>query len=261
MSRSDRYLALDTHQRFLLSGSEPLLFAHAPDGARQCVRIAPTVCAVRVPDELLSKLGTESDAQLTESRAWWHHHLVGPAVALLRHRERYCFHPADGSPLIYPEGGPIARSATSGDVFPRIDPAVIGLVRLRGTSRILVARNRQRPQYYSLIAGYVEVGETLEHAFEREVWEETSRRVHDVTYWGSRPWPISGSLMVGFESVTEDEAPVGETDHELWDIRWADPEDLKRLPLPSPGSLAYDMLRAVIQGAEAYTRGAWGEKR
>lgn len=71
-------------------------------------------------------------------------------------------------------------------VFPRLDPAVIGLIRLSGTDRILLARNRRRTSFFSLIAGYVEPGETAEAAFAREALEETGRRVEALRYWGSQ---------------------------------------------------------------------------
>ncbi|HSR12862.1 MAG TPA: NAD(+) diphosphatase [Thermodesulfobacteriota bacterium] len=81
--------------------------------------------------------------------------------------------------------------------FPRLAPAVIVLVE-RGRE-LLMARSRHfAPGVYSVLAGFVEPGETLEEAVEREVFEETGIRIRDIRYFGSQPWPFPHSLMIGF---------------------------------------------------------------
>lgn len=162
---------------------------------------------------------------------------VAESVALLRFQEEFQYHPTTGEPLHH-EGGH-ARSATCRKpVFPRIDPAVIGLVELEGKDKILLGKNRLRPDYYSLIAGYVNPGETLEAAWAREVLEETGRRVSYSRYMGSQPWPSTSSLMIAFRGTTTDEQPIQPTDGELVDIVWATRDDLAELPLATPGSIA-----------------------
>jgi NAD+ diphosphatase len=84
--------------------------------------------------------------------------------------------------------------------FPRLAPAVIVLIE-RDDGRILLARNPNFPMpFFSLLAGFVEPGETLEQAVERETFEEVGVTVGDITYWGSQPWPFPHSLMVGFRA-------------------------------------------------------------
>ena len=83
------------------------------------------------------------------------------------------FDPADGSAVLWGEGGIVARGATGRPIFPRLDPCVIGLVEDPAGERILLVENARRPGYLTLVAGYVDVGETLEAACAREVWEET----------------------------------------------------------------------------------------
>ncbi len=84
-------------------------------------------------------------------------------------------------------------------VFPRLAPAVIVAVE-RG-DEILLARSRGFPPgFYSVPAGFVEPGETLEQAVEREIEEETGILVDDVRYFASQPWPFPHSLMVGFRA-------------------------------------------------------------
>lgn len=81
--------------------------------------------------------------------------------------------------------------------YPRISPAVIVAV-VRG-NKILLAHNKNfRPEWYSVIAGFVEPGETFENCVMREVMEEVGISVKNVRYFGSQPWPFPDSLMVGF---------------------------------------------------------------
>jgi len=81
--------------------------------------------------------------------------------------------------------------------YPRISPATITAV-IRG-NRILLARARRFPRVlYSVIAGFVEPGETLEECVAREVYEETGIEVQNIRYFGSQPWPFPNSLMIAF---------------------------------------------------------------
>jgi NAD+ diphosphatase len=82
--------------------------------------------------------------------------------------------------------------------FPRLSPAVIVLVE-REDGRALLAWGRQFPgRFYSTLAGFVEPGESLEQAVEREVKEEVGIDVAGIRYFGSQPWPFPHSMMVGF---------------------------------------------------------------
>ena len=82
-------------------------------------------------------------------------------------------------------------------VFPKISPAVI--VRITDGSRILLSRSPHFPRgMYSIQAGFVEPGESLEAAVHREVLEEIGIRITDLSYFGSQPWPFPDSLMIGF---------------------------------------------------------------
>jgi NAD+ diphosphatase len=113
-------------------------------------------------------------------------------------------------------------------VFPRLSPAVIVLVR-RG-DRMLLARNHRFPAgRYSIIAGFVEPGETLEEAVVREVREEVGLRVRDLRYFASQSWPFPHSLMLGFIAEYAG-GEISLDDGELADAGWYGPENLPDLP-------------------------------
>lgn len=102
--------------------------------------------------------------------------------------------------------------------YPRLSPAVIMAV--MRDNKLLLARSSRHPDgFYSVLAGFVEPGETLEEAVAREVLEEVGLRVKNVSYFGSQPWPFPDSLMVGFFC----EAEPGEivlTDSEISEAAW-----------------------------------------
>ncbi|QFU09712.1 NADH pyrophosphatase [Rhodobacteraceae bacterium THAF1] len=107
--------------------------------------------------------------------------------------------------------------------FPRTDPVVIMLV-TRGNS-VLLGRSPGWPDgMYSLLAGFVEPGETIEAAVRRETWEETGIRVGQVDYLASQPWPFPASLMIGCraEAVSSD---IRVDPEEIEDALWLSRED------------------------------------
>ena len=126
-------------------------------------------------------------------------------------------------------------------VFPRIDPCIIVLVYREG--KILLAKHVQRNQdIYACIAGFVEAGETIEQAVEREIYEETHLRVKNVRYFGSQSWPFPAQLMLAF---TADYASgdIQLQAEEIADARWFDPNDCPASP--QPGSIAYRLIEAA----------------
>ena len=86
------------------------------------------------------------------------------------------------------------------EVWPQLATAVIVLIH-RGPDEVLLARGRNfRTDFYGLIAGFVETGETLEEAVRREVREETGLSISNISYFASQPWPYPCGLMVGFNA-------------------------------------------------------------
>ena len=113
-------------------------------------------------------------------------------------------------------------------VFPRISPAVITLVERDG--QVLLARStRFTANVYSVLAGFVEPGETLEDAVHREIEEEVGIQVRNVRYFGSQPWPFPDSLMIGFTAqYASGEIRIDES--EIVDAGWFHPDKLPTLP-------------------------------
>jgi NAD+ diphosphatase len=112
--------------------------------------------------------------------------------------------------------------------YPRLSPAVI--VAILKENRILLARNRNfKGPYYSVLAGFVEPGESLEECVKREIKEEVGIRVKNVRYFGSQPWPFPDSLMIAFIS----DYAAGEIvvdGSEIIDAAWFSKEELPRIP-------------------------------
>jgi NAD+ diphosphatase len=114
--------------------------------------------------------------------------------------------------------------------YPRISPAVIVAVS-RGDKLLLARARRFPPGFYSVLAGFVEPGETLEECVRREVKEETAIEVTNIRYFGSQPWPFPHSLMVAFTA----EHAAGEITvdpSELMDAGWYAVDALPKMPDP-----------------------------
>lgn len=222
------------------------------------------VWAVRV----LAQTGTVADLRaLGEGFAAADADLMVSAVALLNWHDRAGFSALDGSPTEPSVSGwSRISTATGHEEFPRTDPAIICLVH-DGADRVLLARQPVWPERrYSVLAGFVEAGESLEACVVREIREEVGVDVRDVRYLGSQPWPFPRSLMLGFAAVADPEQPLRFLDGEIaegrWFTRdevraalaagdWSSPEDAPLL-LPGSISIARGMIEGWVNGAPAH---------
>ena len=112
--------------------------------------------------------------------------------------------------------------------YPRLSPAVIVSIE-RGHELLLARANHFSTHLYSVLAGFVEPGETLEQAVEREVREEVDLRIKNVRYFGSQPWPFPNSLMVAF---TADYAAgtIHIDPKEISEARWFAADNFPQIP-------------------------------
>lgn len=147
--------------------------------------------------------------------------LVSSATALLNWHDSARFSAIDGSPTKPIKGGWSRVNSVSGhEEFPRIDPAVICLVH-DGGDRVVLARQTVWPErMFSLLAGFVEAGESFETCVMREIAEEVGLSVRDVRYLGSQPWPFPRSLMVGFHAVADPDQEFAFNDGEIAEAHW-----------------------------------------
>ena len=133
-------------------------------------------------------------------------------------------------------------SACGYTAYPKISPAVIVLV-TKGDKVLLQRNTHYRGVVWSLVAGFVDPGESLEDAIRREVREEASIDVRDIRYFGSQTWPFPSNIMIGFraEYAGGELTPDGE---EVVESGWFDREHLPEIP--RHGSIARAMLDAWI---------------
>ncbi|MFC5501038.1 NAD(+) diphosphatase [Lysinimonas soli] len=232
--------------------------------------VGAPVVALLVDDEVAATLSEGS-----ASAAWGDLRLLGSelstrdaglfteALALANWHASYGFSPRTGRPSAPDAAGWTRRDIESGaELFPRTDAAIIvGITddddRLLLGSNALWEKNR-----FSLLAGFVEPGESLEAAVIREVYEESGVRVTDPVYQGSQPWPFPASLMVGFRArVADGASTIGRPDgEEILELRWFTRDELAaamgEIRLPGSTSIA----RAIIDdwyGGELPDRGRW----
>lgn len=128
--------------------------------------------------------------------------MAGKAFQILNwdKNSRYC--PMCGVPTV--QISPIAKKCPEcrQEIYPRISPAIIVLIR-KGDSILLVHARNFRGTFNGLVAGFLEPGETLEECVHREVLEETGLRIKNLSYFGSQPWPYPSGIMIGFTADYE----------------------------------------------------------
>jgi NAD+ diphosphatase len=177
--------------------------------------------------------------------------LFTQALALYFWHENHIHSPKTGAATASTQSGWV-RASVSDDsqVFPRTDPAVIVLV-TDDQDRLLMGNNALwEANRFSLLAGYVEPGESLEAAVIREVFEESGLRVTDPEYLGSQPWPFPGSVMMGFTAkLAPGQHPDNHTadGEEILSLRWFTRDELKASldDIKLPGRVA--IARAMIE--------------
>jgi len=177
--------------------------------------------------------------------------LMTHAVALGNWHEVHTHCPRCGA-VTEPElAGHSRRCVVDGsEHFPRLDPAVIMLV-TDPDDRCLLARNALWPERrVSILAGFVEPGESAEQAVAREVHEETGITIEDARYVGSQPWPMPHSLMLGFRARATGSLEIKVDSDEIAEARWFSRGELRasiasgEIRLPPPVSIAHRIIES-----------------
>ena len=179
--------------------------------------------------------------------------LLVEAIGILEWHERNRFSPLSGAATTIERHGWVQRDpATGTEVFPRTDPAVIMLVH-DGARRVVLGRQAVWPPgRFSILAGFVEPGESAESAVAREVAEEVGLAVSDIRYVGSQPWPFPQSLMLGFVARADGDGTLRLDRDEIEEARWFTRAELRAgdgpRALPPPVSIARHILDRWVAG-------------
>jgi NAD+ diphosphatase len=184
--------------------------------------------------------------------------IIAQAKALIDWHQRHGFCPRCGAPTkIMDAGYRRLCGKCSAEHFPRVDPVVIMLA--TDGDACLIGRGKQFPAgMFSALAGFMEPGETIEEAVRRELMEEASVKVSEVTYYATQPWPFPSSLMIGcFAKAESRDAKVDE--NELAEVRWLERgvaraviagERVDGIRLPPPIAIAHHLIRTWALGEQ-----------
>ncbi len=179
--------------------------------------------------------------------------LLAQAIGILEWHERNRYSPLSGTETTIEQAGWVQRDpATGALLFPRTDPAVIMLIHDGGDRCVLGRQAVWPPGRFSILAGFVEPGESAEGAVAREIAEEVGLQVTDVRYVGSQPWPFPQSLMLGFVARVDGDDTLRVDEDEIEEARWFTREELRSgngpRALPPPVSIARHILDRWIDG-------------
>ena len=129
-------------------------------------------------------------------------------------------------------------------VYPRIMPAVI--VGVRNGEKLLITRYRVGYRHNALIAGFTEIGETVEETVQREVMEEAGIRVKNITYYKSQPWGMANDLLLGFFCDLDGDDTIRMDGEELSYAEWVRREEIEQQP--DDYSLTNEMMKMFKEG-------------
>ena len=171
------------------------------------------------------------------------------AVQLLewRRNHKFCSHCGHATEIHSKEYAMVCP-ACGYHQYPRVQPCVITII-TKGDDELLLAKSaRNKSNMYGLIAGFVEVGETLEEAVQREAFEEVGVKLKNICYMSSQPWPFPSNLMIAFHA----EYDSGDIQLQLEEISDAQFFKFDQLPeIPFKGSIAHSMIMQVIESRKA----------
>jgi NAD+ diphosphatase len=235
-----------------LAGPEATCIFLGLDGDRAVFAVDVPEAASPANPGALAGLGYFRDAraaaQIVPSK---HAAIIAQAKALIDWHQRHGFCPNCGTPTkIMDAGYRRLCGKCKAEHFPRVDPVVIMLA-THGDA-CLVGRNKRFPgPMFSALAGFMEPGETIEEAVRRELMEEASVKVGEVTYYATQPWPFPSSLMIGCFAKAESR-DVKADDEELAEVRWLERslardliagKQVDGIKVPPPLAIAHHLIK------------------
>lgn len=169
---------------------------------------------------------------------------LGHQLMVWHHNHQYCGRCGSRTGLKKDERATVCPTCNL-ITFPTISPAIIVVITCN--NRILLAKGKNwKNNLYSLLAGYVEAGESIEETVVREVKEEVGVDIYNLKYYKSQPWPFSASLMLGFTAEADDTQPIIIDENEIKEAHWFDRDNLP--PHVSGISISGDLITAFEQG-------------
>lgn len=182
--------------------------------------------------------------------------IIGQAKALIDWHQRHGFCPRCGAPTqIMDAGYRRLCGKCNAEHFPRVDPVVIMLA-TEGEACLVGRGKKFPPEMFSALAGFIEPGETIEEAVRRELMEEASVKVGEVTYYATQPWPFPSSLMIGCFAKAESRDAKAD-DQEIAEVRWLERriareliegKQVDGLRVPPPVAIAHHLIRTWALG-------------
>ena len=159
------------------------------------------------------------------------------------HDNRFCGVCA-GTLRLHPKERALSCPDCGNVLYPRINPAVIVGV-IKGDA-LLITRYNRGYAHNALVAGFTEIGETLEETVQREVMEETGIRVKNIRYYKSQPWGMAQDILVGFYCEADGDAPIRMDSQELRFAEWVKREEI--VLQPNHLSLTNEMMQMFRDG-------------
>jgi NAD+ diphosphatase len=180
-----------------------------------------------------------------------HNELALHATAYAQWQRRSAFCNLCGSHNELEDGG-TARicSSCSNKTWPRQDPSIIVAVSSRDGKRILLARSKRHPvKVHTVLAGFVEAGETLEAAVAREVFEETGIRIDEGSckYIGSQPWPFPQSCMIAFTCTADSSQTLSIDREEIVSASWFDRAQVRQAATVEGATMQAEVAKAALE--------------
>jgi len=180
-----------------------------------------------------------------------HNELALHITAYANWQRNNAFCPSCGAPTTLLHAGTAQQCTSCNKLsWPRQDPSMIASITSRCGKRILLARSeRHPPKLHTVLAGFVEAGETFEAAVARETWEETGLRIdtESVRYVGSQPWPFPQSSMVAFSATADDSQPLDIDEEEIVSARWFDREEVVKATMVEGAVMQREVAEAALE--------------
>lgn len=242
-----------------IAGAEAVCIFLGLDGERAVFALDVSAAGDSANIGALAGLGYFRDARVAGSMVSIKDSaIIAQAKAMIDWHQRHGFCPKCGAPTkIMDAGYRRLCGQCNAEHFPRVDPVVIMLA-THGEACLVGRGKLFPPGMFSALAGFVEPGETIEEAVRRELMEEASVKVGEVSYYATQPWPFPSSLMIGcFAKADSRDAKVDE--NELAEVRWLERgvargliegKQIEGIRVPPPVAIAHHLIKTWALGGK-----------